>query len=102
MKNKKDFYIWLSVVMFFFVTVFIIFGFILKRVDMRTFCETESDCVCGGIDTKTGQCFIGNINYYEKYVDKTRQCPDFCGGIASNLEIRCEANKCVQRQKIVR
>jgi len=99
MKNKTDFYIWLAVVAVFVIIIAILFGFAMKKVDSRTFCKTRDDCVCGGIDTKTGNCFIGNTNYYDKYVNKTAVCPDFCGGIAGNLEIRCENNACVQRNK---
>ena len=99
MRNKTDFYIWLAVVAAFIIIVIILFGFVLKKADSRTFCENASDCICGGIDEKTGRCFIGNIDYYSKYVNKTAVCPDFCGGIASNLEIRCENNACVQRNK---
>ena len=99
MRNKTDFLIWAGVVAVFVIIVIILFGFVLKKADPRTFCETKDDCVCGGFDDKTGACFIGNTDYYNKYVNKTRQCPDFCGGIASNLEIRCENNTCMQRNK---
>jgi len=99
MKNKTDLYIWLGVVAVFVIAVIVLFGFVLKKVDSRTFCETEKDCVCGGFDTKTNNCFIGNIDYYNQFVDKTKDCPDFCGGIAANLEIKCENNACVQRNK---
>jgi len=61
-----------------------------------SFCQTASDCVCGGIDPKTGNCFIGNNVYYEQFVDREKQCPDFCGGIAGNLDIACVNNECTQ------
>ena len=61
------------------------------------FCEKDSDCVCGGKDIIASGCFFGNVQYYEKCVDKTKECPDFCGGITGNLQIKCENNKCVQQ-----
>ena len=100
--NKTDFLIWISVVAVFTIIVIVLFGFVLKKVDPRTFCETKEDCICGGIDLKTGNCFIGNKDYYSKYVNQTAVCPDFCGGIANNLEIRCENNACVQRNKALK
>ncbi|MEM4215472.1 MAG: DUF333 domain-containing protein [Candidatus Anstonellales archaeon] len=60
------------------------------------FCNVDSDCACG-VHKISRECFFGN----KKYVDETIQCPDFCTGIAGNLEIRCENNMCVQKQKRV-
>jgi len=57
--------------------------------DNPLFCNTDSDCTCGGIDTKTNDCFIGNRLYSSKYVDLSTPCPDFCSGIAGHLETRC-------------
>ncbi len=57
-------------------------------------CKQDSDCICGGIDIKTGQCFIGNKDYYAKFVDKNATCPDFCTGIAGNGQTKCINNKC--------
>jgi hypothetical protein len=61
-------------------------------------CKVNTDCVCGGKDLKTGQCFVGNVNYYKFLVNKKTQCPDFCTGIAGNLETVCmntkTGNKC--------
>jgi len=57
-------------------------------------CSTDADCVCGGIDIKSGDCFTGNKEYSRKYVDNTKQCPDFCGGIAGNLETKCVGKIC--------
>lgn len=62
--------------------------------EVRYSCNMDSDCVCGGIDMLTGECFIGNVEYYKKYVNKTKICPDFCAGIMGNLETRCIENKC--------
>ncbi|MBI4738095.1 eight-cysteine-cluster domain-containing protein [Candidatus Woesearchaeota archaeon] len=59
-------------------------------------CSIDEDCVCQGIDKKTGNCFIGNKQYYEKYVDKSKGCPDFCSGIAGNLVVKCVNNECLQ------
>jgi eight-cysteine-cluster-containing protein len=61
-----------------------------------SYCEIDLDCICGGIDTVSGECFLGNRDYYESCVNKTGQCPDYCGGIAGNLEVRCKNNNCVQ------
>lgn len=60
----------------------------------KDYCESDDDCICGGIDREDSECFIGNKEYYEKYVDKTMQCPDFCSGIANHLESKCVDNKC--------
>ncbi len=63
----------------------------------KSYCITDSDCACGGIDSITKNCFIGNKDYYDSsYVNKSSQCPDFCNGIAGNLELRCDNNKCIQ------
>ena len=61
----------------------------------KAFCSSDDDCICGGIDTD-GSCFMGNKGYYDKFVDRSRDCPDFCEGIAGNLVIRCVDNKCIQ------
>ena len=63
--------------------------------DDKLFCSTDDDCICGGID-KDGMCFLGNLEYYEKNVDKSRDCPDFCAGIAGNLVVRCVDSNCMQ------
>ncbi len=57
-------------------------------------CQQDSDCICGGIITKTGECFVGNKDYYDKFVNKNATCPDFCTGIAGNGQTRCINNKC--------
>ena len=54
-------------------------------------CSSDSDCVCG-VNIKTRSCFLGN----KKYIDTTKQCPDFCGGIAGNLITKCINNLCKQ------
>lgn len=95
MKGKTDFLIWIGVVAIFLIIIIVLFGSVLKKVDEKTFCEKDSECVCGGIDRNTGECFVGNNWYYDRFVDKTQQCPDFCTGIAGNLEVRCVDNKCV-------
>lgn len=59
-------------------------------------CSIDEDCICQGIDQKTANCFLGNKQYYEKYVDKSKDCPDFCGGIAGNMLIKCVNNQCLQ------
>ena len=59
-------------------------------------CTTDDDCVCGGIDKANGNCFLGNREYYDRYVDKLSDCPDFCAGIAGNLVVRCIDSTCMQ------
>ncbi len=67
----------------------------------KKFCNADSDCICMGIDSETGSCYLGNKDYYEKSVlNKTYICPDFCTGIAGNFEIKCEQNKCAQVKKL--
>lgn len=60
----------------------------------QTSCAQDSDCACGK-NIATGECFYGN----KDYVNVSQQCPDFCTGIAGNLEIKCVDNKCVQQVK---
>ncbi len=59
-----------------------------------SFCNVDADCTCGGIDTKTDNCFVGNKLYASKYVDFSRSCPDFCTGIAGHLETKCVNSVC--------
>jgi len=65
------------------------------------FCNTDGDCTCGGIDTKTDDCFIGNKLYSSKYVDTSTPCPDFCSGFAGNLETKCVNNKCKSVSRMI-
>lgn len=64
-------------------------------------CSADSDCICGGIDKSTGRCFLGSKDYYDKNVDKSKQCPDFCSGIAGNLVVKCVDNKCMQMYQCI-
>lgn len=52
-------------------------------------CSVDADCACG-VHINTGECFVGN----KDYVNTEKQCPDFCTGIAGNLETVCSNNKC--------
>ncbi len=61
--------------------------------DAETYCEEDADCACG-VHWQTEDCFVGNQNY----VDTETQCPDFCTGIAGNLETKCVQNKCTLQQ----
>jgi hypothetical protein len=65
-------------------------------VESPLYCEKDSDCACG-TDRKSGECAYGNRDY----IDEKKQCPDFCSGIAGNLEIRCVDNKCSQTEKML-
>jgi len=58
-------------------------------------CLTDEDCVCDGIDTQTGDCFVGNNEYYALFVNKEQQCPDFCTGIDGGRQTRCVENRCM-------
>jgi len=59
-------------------------------------CAVDSDCICDGIDRLTGKCYLGNKDYYDKNVDTSKDCPDFCTGIAANLVVKCVDSKCIQ------
>jgi|GEM_PF-1610390 len=60
------------------------------------YCGSDSDCVCGGIDLVSKNCFVGNKNYYDSgAVDKSMNCPDFCSGIAGHLVTKCVENNCM-------
>jgi len=54
-------------------------------------CQKDSDCSCGS-DIVTKRCAYGN----KKFIDETKQCPDFCTGIAGKLRIKCISNECTQ------
>ena len=66
------------------------------EIENMEVCTTDSDCICGGMDANTERCFLGNKDYYENYVDKSKDCPDFCSGIAGNLVTRCVDKRCMQ------
>ena len=61
----------------------------------KDYCEVDANCICDGTDPDGG-CFIGNKEYYNKHVDKSKDCPDFCKGISGNLVVKCIDNRCVQ------
>jgi len=54
-------------------------------------CNSVDDCACG-VYVTTSDCFFGN----KAFVNTEKQCPDFCTGIAGNLELRCVNNECKQ------
>lgn len=60
----------------------------------KDYCVTVDDCICDGIDTQTGDCFVGNKDYYDVFVDQETQCADFCTGIDGRLHTECVENKC--------
>lgn len=64
----------------------------------KLYCDKDSDCVCVGIDPKDNSCYLGNKIYYDKFISNNNTCPDFCDGIAGNLQIKCISNKCTQVQ----
>jgi len=55
----------------------------------KRYCQTDADCACG-VDKETRECAIGN----KKYIDTSKECPDFCGGIAGHFKLVCKENKC--------
>jgi hypothetical protein len=61
----------------------------------KEYCEVDTDCVCGGIDTQTENCFVGSKKYYYLFVNREQDCPDFCTGIDGRMQTRCVKNKCV-------
>ncbi|MEM4358108.1 MAG: hypothetical protein QW244_02020 [Candidatus Pacearchaeota archaeon] len=60
-----------------------------SQMETKIFCQTDDDCACG-VDKETGKCAYGNKNF----IDTSKQCPDFCTGIAGNIRIRCINNLC--------
>lgn len=62
--------------------------------NLNDYCVTDSDCECG-TNINTGACFYGN----KKYVNTSKQCPDFCTGFGNNLTIKCIDNKCTRTDK---
>jgi len=63
-------------------------------LENAAFCNVDADCTCGGIDKNTDNCFVGNKLYASKNVDMSKDCPDFCTGIAAHLETKCVNNEC--------
>ena len=64
-----------------------------ENTTAEKYCSSDADCACGRHVT-TSDCFYGN----KQYVNVSQQCPDYCTGIAANLEISCVNNTCIQRQ----
>lgn len=56
-------------------------------------CAVDSDCVCGGMDLNSGKCYVGNKEYYNVNVDKTKDCSDYCTGLEGRL-VKCVKNWC--------
>lgn len=54
-------------------------------------CNSDDDCSCG-VSTSTGDCFYGN----KRFVNASKQCPDYCTGIGGNLAVKCLNNTCAQ------
>ncbi len=63
-------------------------------------CTTDSECVCGGQIIDTGECFIGNKLWADGKVDFSKDCPDFCTGIAGHLETKCVNNQCTSVSRL--
>ena len=62
---------------------------IICDVTDQKLCKTDQDCIC----IEHAGCFMGNKNYYEKCVDKTGGCFDFCVGWGQK-PVKCINNKC--------
>jgi hypothetical protein len=82
----------LAAIIIFILAALYLFGSNSGVVDEKS-CITNSDCACG-VNINTGDCFFGNRNF----VDETRQCPDFCTGIAGNLQVVCVNKACIHRR----
>ena len=54
-------------------------------------CGVDKDCGCG-TDRATGKCAFGPI----LQIDESKQCPDFCSGVAGDLHIACREGHCTQ------
>jgi hypothetical protein len=54
-------------------------------------CKVDSDCACG-TDVTTHKCAFGPASR----IDASRQCPDFCTGIAGRMKIACVEGSCRQ------
>jgi hypothetical protein len=54
-------------------------------------CKADSDCACG-TDIATHKCAFGPA----PKIDTSRQCPDFCTGIAGHMKIACVEGTCKQ------
>lgn len=60
-------------------------------------CEKDSDCICSSVRG----CFIGGTRYYDNCVEKTDDCPAYCGGPGFVLVGACVNNACTfERRKI--
>ncbi|MFH0979217.1 MAG: hypothetical protein V1837_08025 [Candidatus Woesearchaeota archaeon] len=55
-------------------------------------CAVDSDCVCGGMDLNSGKCYVGNKEYYNVNVDKTKDCSDYCR--LDERLVKCVKNWC--------
>jgi len=53
------------------------------------YCVEDKDCACG-VHIETGECFVGS----KEFVNTEKQCPDYCTGIAGNLETKCINHQC--------
>ncbi len=55
----------------------------------KMFCQTDADCACG-VDKETKKCAFGN----KRFIDTSRECPDFCTGFTGQFRIKCVNNVC--------
>jgi len=69
-------------------------------LENAAYCNVDSDCICGGHDKNTQNCFVGNKLYASKNVDMSQDCPDFCTGIAGNFETKCVNNVCKNVKRV--
>jgi hypothetical protein len=86
--NENNFFLLIILI----AVVSILYYYSNVAIVNEKYCGSDQDCACG-VSVNTGDCFFGNKNF----VDTTRQCPDFCNGIAANLAIVCSNSTCVQR-----
>lgn len=91
---------WIVAVLFLFtIAVIIVVGSEKFGIDCKTmksdYCEKDEDCVC-----MDQGCFLGNKNYYDKCVDKSEMCYDFCYGW-DQPKPACIEHRCIKSRPMV-
>ena len=72
---------------------------IICGVSDSLYCESDSDCICADAESEYPGCFLGSKNYYEKCINKTDICMDFCTGWGQP-PVKCINNQCTISYKI--
>lgn len=74
--NKKDKVILAAVLLGFVAAIALLYA-AMPRIG-PTFCESDSDCVCG-FDARTGDCVLGSADFYE-ILPERKECTERCAG----------------------